>query len=40
MHYLRKGDIIDNPSGLPTFNLQRSRADLLTYFVGISVALR
>ena len=40
VHYLREGDIIDNPSGPPTFDLQRSRADLLTYYLGITVALR
>ena len=40
VEYLRKGDIIINPGGPPTFNVQRSRADLLTYHVGVSVAVR
>jgi hypothetical protein len=40
VRYLRKGDIVDNPTGPPTLNIQRSRADLLTYFVGVSVGLR
>jgi hypothetical protein len=41
VHYLREGDIIDDPyGGPPMFNIQRSRADLLTYFIGVTVALR
>jgi hypothetical protein len=41
VHYLRKGDIIDDPyGGPPTFNIQRSRADLVTYFIGVTVGLR
>ena len=40
VRYLREGDIVDNVSGPPTLNLQRSRADLVTYYVGISVGLR
>lgn len=40
VEYLRKGDIIINPGNPPSFNIQRSRADLLTYHVGVSVAIR
>jgi hypothetical protein len=40
VRYLREGDILDNPGGPPTMNVQRSRADLVTYFVGVSVPLR
>lgn len=40
VEYLRKGDIIINPGTQPTFNVQRSRADLLTYHIGISVGIR
>ncbi|HEY0969693.1 MAG TPA: hypothetical protein VGE02_01815 [Gemmatimonadales bacterium] len=40
VRYLREGDIIDNPTGPPTFDIQRSRADLVTYFVGITVGVR
>lgn len=40
VEYLRKGDIIDQPSGPPQFNIQRSRADLVTYYVGVSVGVR
>ena len=40
VRYLRKGDIIDNPSGLPYLNIQRSRADLVTYYLGVSIGVR
>jgi hypothetical protein len=40
VRYLREGDIVDNVSGPPTLNLQRSRADLMTVYVGVSVGLR
>lgn len=40
VRYLREGDIIDHPTGPPTFDIQRSRADLVTYFVGVSVGVR
>lgn len=40
VEYLRKGDIIINPGTTPTFNVQRSRADLVTYHVGVSVGIR
>ena len=40
VRYLREGDILDNGGGPPTLNVQRSRADLVTYFVGVSVPLR
>lgn len=40
VRYLREGDIVDNVTGPPTLNLQRSRADLITYYVGVSVGLR
>ena len=40
VRYLREGDIIDNVGGPPTLDIQRSRADLVTYFVGVSVGVR
>lgn len=40
VRYLRKGDIIDNPTGPPSLNIQRSRADLVTYYLGVSVGIR
>ncbi|HEU4630409.1 MAG TPA: hypothetical protein VFS08_11735 [Gemmatimonadaceae bacterium] len=40
VRYLREGDIIDNPSGPPYLNIQRSRADLVTYYLGVSIGLR
>ena len=42
VEYLREGDIVLNPTPgqPPTYNIQRSRADLVTYFVGITVGLR
>lgn len=40
VRYLRKGDIVDNPSGPPYLNIQRSRADLVTYYLGVSVGFR
>lgn len=40
VEYLRKGDIIINPGSQPTLDIQRSRADLVTYFVGITVGVR
>jgi len=40
VRYLREGDIIDNVNGPPTLDIQRSRADLVTYFVGVSVGVR
>ena len=40
VEYLREGDIIINPGSQPTFDIQRSRADLVTYFVGITVGVR
>ncbi len=40
VEYLREGDIVINPGFPPTFDVQSSRADLVTYFVGISVGVR
>ncbi len=40
VEYLRKGDIVVNVGGPPIFNIQRSRADLVTYRLGISVGIR
>ena len=40
VRYLREGDIVDNVTGPPTLDIQRSRADLVTYFVGVSVGVR
>lgn len=40
VEYLRKGDIIINVGGQPIFNVQRSRADLVTYRVGLSIGMR
>lgn len=40
VRYLRKGDIVDHPTGPPTLHIQRSRADLVTYYVGVSVGVR
>ena len=41
VRYLREGDIVDDVgSGAPFLNIQRSRADLVTYYLGVSVALR
>ena len=40
VHYLREGDIEDNFDGPPSLNIQRSRADLVTYFVGVTIGLR
>lgn len=40
VRYLREGDIVDNVNGPPTLDIQRSRADLVTYFVGVSVGMR
>ena len=40
VRYLREGDIVDNVAGPPTLDIQRSRADLVTYFVGVSVGVR
>ncbi len=40
VEYLRKGDIVINAGRPPHFNIQRSRADLVTYRVGISVGVR
>ena len=40
VRYLRKGDIVDNPDGPPTLNIQSSRADLVTYYLGVSIGLR
>ena len=40
VEYLRQGDIIINPGNYPTYNVQRSRADLITYHVGVTVGIR
>ena len=40
VEYLREGDIIINPGNYPTYNVQRSRADLLTYHIGVTVGIR
>jgi len=40
VEYLRKGDIIINPGNPPTFNVQRSRADMVAYHIGITVGVR
>lgn len=40
VEYLRKGDIIINPGNPPIFNVQRSRADMLTYHIGVTVGVR
>ena len=40
VRYLREGDIIDDGNGAPILNIQRSRADLVTYFVGVTIGLR
>ena len=40
VRYLREGDIIDDGNGAPILNVQRSRADLVTYYLGVSIGLR
>lgn len=39
VEYLRKGDIVINPGSQPTFNVQRSRADMVTFHVGVTVGI-
>jgi opacity protein-like surface antigen len=36
--YLREGDVLDNPDGTISFTPTQSRADLVTFMVGVSVA--
>ena len=38
--YLREGDIHDNPDGSISFRPTRTRADLVTLQLGVSVGLR
>jgi hypothetical protein len=38
--YLREGDIVDNPDGSITLRPQRSDANLVTYVIGASIAVR
>ena len=40
VEYLREGDITDRPDGTIQLDPQRSRADMLTIHVGVSVGLR
>lgn len=40
VEYLREGDIIDHPDGSITLNPQRSDANLVTWVIGGSVAIR
>lgn len=40
VEYLREGDIVINPGNRPTLLVQRSRADLVLYYVGVTVGVR
>jgi hypothetical protein len=38
VRYLTEGDIVDNPTGPPTITPRRTRADLLTFRLGVTFA--
>jgi hypothetical protein len=39
VRYLTEGDIVDNPTGPPTITPRRTRADLLTFRLGVTLAI-
>jgi hypothetical protein len=39
VRYLTEGDIVDNPTGPPTITPRRTRADLLTFRIGVAFAV-